>query len=59
MSFVKGTLILTFSLREKELVVVPTNEFAARYCGRLPLPEGEGRGEGHALKRFVAIKGWI
>ena len=51
MSFVKGTLILTFSLRKKELVVVPTNQFAQRYCGQLPLPEGEGWGEGHALKR--------
>jgi len=37
------TLILTFSLREKELRVMP------RLCCKLPLPEGEGWGEGPAV----------
>ena len=36
------TLILTFSLREKELRVTP-------WLCKLPLPEGEGWSEGPAL----------
>jgi len=38
------TLILTFSLREKELRVMPW------FCCKLPLPEGEGRGEGPTVE---------
>jgi hypothetical protein len=59
MSFVRGTLILTFSHGEKEYSVIATNELAQRSRLHLPLLQGEGWGEGHALKRFLAIKGWI
>ena len=59
MFFVKGTLILTFSHREKEHAAVATDELAQRSRLHLPLPKGEGWDEGHALKHFIAIKAWI
>ena len=42
---VSVTLILTFSLREKELRATQW----VRCCSNLPLPEGEGWGEGPSV----------
>jgi hypothetical protein len=50
MPFAKGTLILTFSLGENELPLVPANGFTQLRRLRLHLPEGEGWGEGQAFK---------
>ena len=54
--FREGTLILTFSLREKELLRARCRYHFKRLIlqavarlQKFPLPEGEGLGEGHAL----------
>jgi hypothetical protein len=44
----KGTLILTFSLMEKELALGLDNDLMAAQRFQLPLHEGEGWGEGQA-----------
>ena len=44
----KGTLILTFSLREKELAATCRFHLTVGDGLSLPLPEGEGWGEGQA-----------
>jgi hypothetical protein len=44
----KGTLILTFSLREKELAATYRSRSTDGDSLSLPLPEGEGLGEGQA-----------